>query len=86
MVKMFNVSVERSPSNYAYIYGYKYYIIFLILVCENNNEEEIRTIYDFPDNAKRIRLVHHFNHHRFEYDPDGLLGSNCTLQPPQDLP
>ena len=47
-----------------------------IPVCENDNEDDIRKIYDFDDNARNIRVVHHFNLHRYEHDPDGLLGSN----------
>ena len=57
-------------------------------VCENNDEEEIRKIYDFEEdnNARRVRSMQHFNQHRYVYDPDGLLGSNCTLQPTKATP
>jgi len=48
-------------------------------ICYNNNEEDIRKIYDFEDNTRIYRTLSYFNPSRFAGDPDGLLGSNCTL-------
>lgn len=50
-------------------------------VCINDQLEDVRDLYpgDFPEprNSRRPRFVH---------DPDGLLGSNCTLDPKEFSP